>query len=195
MHGDWVHGRRVQVLARHLAEFVPEDADVVDVGCGDGQIASLVARARPDVRVRGTDIAARPDAHIPVLEYDGATLPFGDRGVDVVMCVDVLHHADDPMALLSEVARVADRAIVMKDVMTLGPLSDQTLRAMDWVGNKRHGVPLPYTFWSQAQWRRAFAELGLKAELERRRFGIYPRPLGVLFERRMHFLVRLTPTS
>jgi len=181
------------VLSRHLGDLMPPDAEVLDIGCGDGQIGALVHEHRPDVRVSGMDIAVRDDVRIPVQRFDGASIPLEDRAVDVVMLVDVLHHAEDPRALLAEVARVADRAIVLKDVTPLGPLAGSTLRLMDWVGNARHGVPLPYRFWSQDEWRRAFAELGLGVEAVRRRFGIYPWPAGLLFERRMHFIVRLSP--
>lgn len=191
VHGGWVHGRRVQVLSRHLADMMPPNAEVVDVGCGDGQIGALVSQRREDVTVSGLDIAARPKSHIAVREFDGRSIPLADGGSDVVMLVDVLHHAEDPRALLAEAARVAKRAIVLKDVIPLGPLSDQTLRFMDWVGNARYGVPLPYLFWSQEQWRRAFFDLDLSVVATRRRLGLYPRPWNLLFEKRMHFVVRL----
>jgi SAM-dependent methyltransferase len=194
VHGGLVHQRRVRVLSGHLAEVTPSDAHVLDVGCGDGLIGALIHEHRPDVDMTGIDIAARGDTHIPVREFDGVSIPVEDQGADVVMLVDVLHHADDPMALLGEAARVARRAIVLKDVTPLGPLSNGTLRFMDWVGNARHGVPLPYTFWSQDQWRRAFSELELSVEDVRRRLGLYPPPWNLLFEKRMHFIVRLVPS-
>ena len=195
VHGGLVHQRRTQVLSRHFAEVIPEGSEVLDVGCGDGLIASLVQAARPDLQIRGVDIAARPDTHIPVTEFDGLSLPFGDDAFDTVMIVDVLHHADQPTTLLGEVARVAREAVVLKDVTPLGPLSDATLRFMDWVGNARHGVPLPYRFFSQAEWRDAFASTGLRVVEQRRRLGLYPLPWSLLFEKRMHFILRLAPPS
>lgn len=191
VHGGWVHGRRVRVLSRHLAELLPAGASVLDVGCGDGLIASLVSERRPDVVVSGLDVGIRGDTHIPVRRFDGRAIPVDDGGVDVVMLVDVLHHAEDPRGLLAEAARVAARAIVLKDVTPLGPLSEPTLRFMDWVGNARHGVPLPYRFWSQAEWRSAFGRLGLSVQVVRRRLGLYPWPWRLFFERRMHFVVAL----
>jgi SAM-dependent methyltransferase len=181
------------VLSRHLAEFMPENAKVLDVGCGDGRIASLISEHRADVEVSGMEIAVRTDAHIPVRRFDGRSIPLDDRSIDIVMLVDVLHHAEDPKALLAESARVADRAIVLKDVTPLGPFSDLTLRLMDWVGNARHAVPLPYTFWSQEEWRNAFAELDLSVEAVRRRLELYPWPWNLIFEKRMHFILRLAP--
>ena len=193
VHGDWVHGRRVEVLSRHLAEVTPPDARVLDVGCGDGLIGSLMQRPRPDIEVSGIDIAVRDQTHIRVDEFDGLSIPRDDDSVDVVMLVDVLHHAEEPEKLLGEAARVARRALVLKDVTPLGPGSDATLRFMDWVGNARHGVPLPYKFWTQEEWRRAFADLDLSVEEVRRRLGIYPPPWNLAFEKRMHFIVRLVP--
>jgi SAM-dependent methyltransferase len=168
---------------------------VLDVGCGDGLVGALIQEQRPDVAVTGMDIAVRPDSHIPVREFDGSSIPVEDGGADVVMLVDVLHHADDPTALLREATRVSTRGLIVKDVTTVGPLDDPTLRFMDWVGNARHGVPLPYNFWSQAQWREAFGELGLSADAVKRRLGLYPRPFDIAFERRMHFIVRLLPNG
>ena len=84
---------------------------------------------------------------------------------------------------------------MLKDSTPLGPGSDATLRFMDWVGNARHGVPLPYDFWTQAQWREAFAQLGMKPEAVKRKLGLYPWPANLLFEKRMHFILRLVPRS
>jgi SAM-dependent methyltransferase len=195
VHGRWVHGRRVRVLSRHLAELVPWVADVVDVGCGDGRIGSLVNELRPDVTVTGLDVVVREPTYIPVREFDGRSIPLEDGARDVVMLVDVLHHAEDPKGLLREAARVARNNVLLKDVTPVGPLSETTLKAMDWVGNARHGVPLPYGFWSQAEWREAFRDAALSVEAVRRRLGLYPMPGRLVFEKRMHFIARLRPTG
>jgi SAM-dependent methyltransferase len=193
LHGGWVHQRRVRVLSRHLADLAPKGASVLDVGCGDGLIGSLIQERRPDLSVEGLDIAVRGESHIPIREFDGQSIPLADGQVDVVMLVDVLHHASEPTRLLREAKRVARRGLILKDVTPVGPLADSTLRFMDWVGNARHGVPLPYKFWSQAEWRAAFSDLGLSVTAVRRRLGIYPPPWNLAFERRMHFIVRLVP--
>ena len=100
---------------------------------------------RPDLVFTGMDVLVRPRTHIPVREFDGFTLPMGDRAVDAILLVDVLHHADDPIRLLKEVARVARQAIIIKDHMQAGWIDRQTLRLMDWTGNAAHGVALPTT--------------------------------------------------
>lgn len=191
IHEDYVHGRRVGVLCRHLSELIPEGARVLDVGCGDGLLASLVMRARPDVQTRGIDVLVRGRTHIPVEEYDGQRFPAEDKSYDVVTFVDVLHHTDDPLAVLREAVRVARRAIVIKDHTRDGLLAGATLRFMDEVGNVRHGVRLPFNYWPRSKWLEAFDTLGLTVGAWRKSLGLYPTPANWLFERSLHFVARL----
>jgi len=193
VHRGYVHGRRVRVLLSHLAPLLPLDAKVLDVGAGDGHVARGLMDARPDVEIVGIDPLVRSDTQIPVTGFDGTTIPFTDRSFDAVLFVDVLHHAGDQMALLREARRVAGRAVIIKDHRRDGFLSAPTLRFMDAVGNRRHGVALPYAYWSSAEWRRAFAEVGLELEVDIRRLGLYPFPASLLFDRGLHFVARLRP--
>jgi len=59
------------------------------------------------------------------------------------------------------------------------------------VGNARHGVVLPYNYWTDAQWRRAFQKLNLGIGEYRRQLGLYPVPANLAFERSLHFVARL----
>jgi hypothetical protein len=79
----------------------------------------------------------------------------------------------------------------MKDHRTARPLAHLTLRFMDWVGNKPHGVALPYNYWSEAQWRQAWSELQLQVEAFETRLDLYPGPAKLLFENGLHFVARL----
>ncbi len=191
IHDKYVFGRRIRVLAKELADVIPQGAKVLDVGCGDGSIAKLLMDARPDVAIEGIDVLVRPITHVPVTEFDGKTIPFADKTFDVVMFVDVLHHTEDPTVLLGEARRVARRAVVLKDHCKDGVLANTTLRFMDWVGNARHGVVLPYLYWPEARWRDAFRELGLTAEEWRPKLHLYRWPLSMVFDRKLHFVARL----
>lgn len=191
IHGDLVFNRRIDVLARHFAQVIPRDASVLDVGCGDGSLDRLLLERRPDLRIEGIDVLLRPRTHVPVTLFDGRTIPRADRSVDVVTFVDVLHHTDDPMVLLTEAARVASRCVVLKDHTMDGPLSGSVLRVMDWFGNARHGVRLPYNYWSSRQWKSAFDSLGLRVGEDRRDLGIYPPGADFVFGRGLHLIVRL----
>jgi SAM-dependent methyltransferase len=191
LHQRGVFERRVRVLANTLALLVPERVTVLDVGCGDGSLDEALAALRPDLRIQGIDVLARPAARIPVTPYDGETIPFADKSFDVVQFVDVLHHTLDPHALLREARRVARRAIVLKDHGCDGILAGPTLRFMDWAGNAHHGVALPYNYWPARRWREAFDELDLFVEAWEGRLGLYPFPFSLVFERALHFATRL----
>lgn len=191
VHSLGVHERRIGVLARALVELLPQDARLLDVGCGDGQLAVLIHKMRPDVTVEGLDVLVRPHTAIPVTRYDGHTLPFPDDSFDAVMMVDVLHHAEDATAVLAEARRVARQVVLIKDHLRDGLLANDTLRFMDWVGNARHGVALPYNYWSEREWRAAFERVGLSVEAWKTRLGLYPWPASMLFDRSLHFVARL----
>jgi SAM-dependent methyltransferase len=169
---------------------------VLDVGCGDGRLAKLISQLRPDVEFTGIEVLVRPDCHIHVAEFDGRTIPFADRSFDAAMLVDVLHHTEDPTALLAEAARVAAHCVLIKDHLLGGWLSGLTLRFMDRVGNRRFGVALPYNYLRAAQWDGAFNTLGLTVEQWKPRLGLYWWPASLAFDRSLHFVAQLAvPTK
>jgi SAM-dependent methyltransferase len=195
LHGGVVHSRRIRVLAARLAELLPNSGRVLDVGTGDGRLAGLIATARPGLELRGIDVLVRPDACIHVDAFDGRTIPHPDKCFDTVLFVDVLHHTDDPRALLAEAARVARSSIVLKDHLLEGLLARPTLTFMDWVGNARHGVALPNNYWPRHKWHEAFSALDLRIAAWRDDLGLYPRPADWVFGRSLHFVARLEPSA
>jgi SAM-dependent methyltransferase len=190
-HGTLVHSRRVQRLSRQLSELIPRDAQVLDVGCGDGKLAALIQQLRPDVKMQGIDVLVRDETEIPIREFDGTTIPFPNKSFDVAMFVDVLHHTNDPNVLLQEASRVARSFIVIKDHTDEGFLSNLTLRFMDWVGNKPHGVVLPYNYWRERQWKQAFSELRFEVVAWKKDLGMYPYLADLFFGRGLHVITKL----
>lgn len=191
IHGRYVHERRARVLSRHLTALIPRDARVLDVGSGDGLLAQMIAQARRDIDLRGIDVLVRDQTHIPIAAFDGRVIPYGNASFDVVMFVDVLHHAEDPVILLREAARIARKAIVIKDHTNNGWLAGPTLRFLDRVGNARHGLALPYAYWPRQKWLHTFETLELTIGAWEKDLGLYPRPVDWLFGRSLHFVARL----
>jgi SAM-dependent methyltransferase len=194
-HGSLVFNRRVEVLASALAAEIPRDAKVLDVGCGSGDMAARIMELRPDVTIEGVDVFVRGETRIPVREYDGDTLPYGDKVFDVAMMVDVLHHTDDPAAVMAEAQRVARKGVLVKDHFKDGFLAGPTLRFMDWVGNAPHGVRLPYNYLTSTEWRSIWSKLHLTPIALKERLDIYPAPFTWLFDRRLHFVTLLVPAQ
>jgi len=195
LHSKLVHSRRVKVLTGHLATLVPLNARVLDIGCGDGQLARLLLDVRPDLKLQGIDVLVRAQTQIPVTAFDGTTLPFDDQSFDAVMFMDVLHHTTDPMNLLREARRVTSQNIIIKDHTVAGVIGRPLLHFMDWVGNARHGVASPGNYWTLPQWNQAFAELGLSPTVWKRELSLYPWWANWLFGHQLHFMTALSKTS
>jgi len=191
LHRRIIYSRRIRQLVRHLSALVPHGASVVDVGSGDGMLAATLLKARPDITIRGFDVLVRGETFVPVEPFDGAHIPLADGAVDIALIVDVLHHTDDPGVVLAEAARVARHGVVVKDHLREGFLAGPTLRFMDWVGNARHGVRLPYNYLSMAEWQALFAANRLVPEGWTEDLALYAAPADWLFGRRLHFTTRL----
>jgi SAM-dependent methyltransferase len=170
LHGRYVHNRRISVLSEWCSSLIPRNASVLDVGSGDGRLVRVVSERRSDVSICALEVRLRTDA---------------------VMFVDVLHHTVEPMALLSEAVRVARHLIIIKDHLLQGTLAYSTLRLMDWVGNARHHVALPYNYWTAAEWQRAFSQLKLAVSSWESNLKLYPFPADLIFGRSLHFIAAL----
>lgn len=191
VHNKLVFDRRVRVLSAELATRLPENARVLDIGCGSGDMAVAIMAARPDVSIDGVDVLVRPGTAIEVREYDGETIPYPDGSYDVAMLVDVLHHTDDPASVLAEAARVASHGVLIKDHYRDGTVAGLILRFMDLVGNASHGVRLPYNYLSRTQWGQIWQRLGLTPDRTGEDLHIYPMPFDLLFGRGLHFITLL----
>jgi ubiquinone/menaquinone biosynthesis C-methylase UbiE len=93
------------VLLRAVAEARPRR--VLDAGCGDGEISSLIAAPE----VVGVDqspaaVAAARERGLDARVADVRELPFRDREFDLVVCNHVLYHVLDRDRAIAELARV-----------------------------------------------------------------------------------------
>jgi SAM-dependent methyltransferase len=113
-------GRFFDGIAANVAATSPQDAEVLEVGCGPGHLAlrlavdhhlavsgvdldpAMVDRAIANAERR--DIAGDPAPDFQVA--DVASLPFADASFDVVVSTLSLHHWADPAAGLAEISRV-----------------------------------------------------------------------------------------
>lgn len=188
IHGKLVHRRRVDVLAQGVASIFPACSTLLDVGCGDGTIAKQLAQRVPGLKATGAEYSPRADCAIPCTSFDGVHLPFEDKSFDCCMFIDVLHHSLDPLSILRDAARVSRKYVLIKDHLAENVLDHWTLRIMDWVGNRPHGVVLPYAYLSKAQWKALYEDAGLVVQQTERAIKLYPPPLSWIFGRGLHFI-------
>jgi SAM-dependent methyltransferase len=187
-HAAYIYGRRIRRLSELLAELVPPSCSLLDIGCGDGKLARSLLDKRPDLRIEGVDVLVRERVWLPVTAFDGRNIPYHEACFDGVMLIDVLHHTRDPLALLREAIRVSRRWLIVKDHILQGPAAGLRLRFMDYIGNARHAVALPYNYPSAEEWNEFRRELDLKVAGEVKDLGLYPKPFDYLFGAGLHFL-------
>ena len=191
-HRKIIMARRVNRIVGHIASLLPDDVStILDVGAGTGEIALGVLRHKPALKITCADVYIRPKTFIDVREYDGKKLPFADNAFDAVMTIDVLHHCEDPVATLQECARVACKWVIIKDHVAGTPWDTIRLRFMDWIGNRAHGVELPYNYLSKTDWQKAFSKTGLTEDKQVYRLGLYPYPAEWVFGGSLHCLYLL----
>ena len=114
------HARRLHADVVAAAQSFPFAA-VLDVGCGTGATLEAIVRAHPEVHAWGIDLSAemiakarerlagadgRPAGQVELRVADAEHVPLADDAVDLVVCVDSLHHYPDPAAALREMRRV-----------------------------------------------------------------------------------------
>ena len=188
-HRTIVMGRRVRQISKNISELIPEEViTVLDVGAGTGEMAQAVNSFRPELTVSGVDVYIRPKTFIPIVKYDGNALSFDDCSFDAVMTIDVLHHCNDPVSVLKECARVSKRWVLIKDHVSDSVYDEKILKFMDWVGNRAHGVVLPYNYLSTSEWNSAFDKVGLKSVRKINQLNLYPMPFDMIFGGSLHCL-------
>jgi 2-polyprenyl-3-methyl-5-hydroxy-6-metoxy-1,4-benzoquinol methylase len=95
---------------------------VLDVGCGEGVLVHRWATERPGARLVGIDLeepsiqAGWAEREAPNLEYRvmaAANLPFADGEFDLASAIEVLEHVPDPEHTVAEMARCANRHLLV----------------------------------------------------------------------------------
>jgi SAM-dependent methyltransferase len=183
--------RRTRRIAAAISELPISDARILDVGSGNGMLAKTLMQLRPDLYIEGIDILDWPDQLIWTRKFDGETIPNNVGDWDYCLVSDVLHHCELPSRLLSEALRVSSKGVIIKDHVADTFLDRVVLSFMDWFGNRGYGVRLPYNYWSWIQWNVEFARNNSPPTFTMRSLGLYPFPLGLIFDRRLHFLCLL----
>jgi 2-polyprenyl-3-methyl-5-hydroxy-6-metoxy-1,4-benzoquinol methylase len=99
-----------------------DPTSLLDVGCGEGVLVHRWAMRLGDRRVVGIDLqeesiqAGWSERQAPNLEYrtmQAESLPFAADEFDLVSAIEVLEHLPDPEQTLSEMARCAERHLLV----------------------------------------------------------------------------------
>jgi 2-polyprenyl-3-methyl-5-hydroxy-6-metoxy-1,4-benzoquinol methylase len=116
--------RMMAGFERSLQELftLADPRSVLDVGCGEGVLVQRWAQQLPERRVVGIDLeeqsiqAGWAEHGAPNLEYivmRAENLPFTDSEFDLACAIEVLEHVPDPEHTLAEMARCAERHLLV----------------------------------------------------------------------------------
>lgn len=96
-------------------------SNVLDVGCGTGEILKRIHICYPEVLLTGVDISEKrlEVAKVKIgnvatlLWADAEMLPFNDTTFDLIVCSDSFHHYPNPQKVLAEFRRVLKRGGIL----------------------------------------------------------------------------------
>ena len=95
---------------------------VLDVGCGEGVLTEEWAERLGDQRIVGIDLddpklraewEHRRRGNLEFVTADATSLSFADDEFDLAAAIEVLEHVPDPEATVAEMARVAERHLLV----------------------------------------------------------------------------------
>ena len=95
---------------------------VLDVGCGEGVLTEEWAERLGDQRIVGIDLddpklraewEHRRRRNLEFVTADATSLSFADDEFDLAAAIEVLEHVPDPEATVAEMARVAERHLLV----------------------------------------------------------------------------------
>jgi ubiquinone/menaquinone biosynthesis C-methylase UbiE len=116
------HFRALAYVTRFIEAF--DLRSVVDVGCGTGRAIASLKATHPHLLVRGIDpvqklldqaVSAHRVSADHLICARAEQLPFEDATFDAACEFGVLHHLSDPTAAITEMTRVARRALFLSD--------------------------------------------------------------------------------
>ena len=106
-----------RVLKRVLARGI-QNGKALDVGTGPGTFPIYISKALPEIRFKGIDLSpvmielanknAIDDGVKDRIEFEvgsAYSLPCDNHSIDLLLCINTLHHLDRPIDFFNEVAR------------------------------------------------------------------------------------------
>jgi 2-polyprenyl-3-methyl-5-hydroxy-6-metoxy-1,4-benzoquinol methylase len=166
--------RLMSSFERTLDELMAraDPQSLLDVGCGEGVLVHRWAQSLPGRRVVGIDLeeesiqAGWSQRRAPNLEYrtmPAEDLPFAADEFDLATAIEVLEHVPDPEHTLAEMARCAERHLLVS--VPREPLWRMLNMARGAYLGQLGNTPGHLNHWSKRSFARLLAQHGEVVEL------------------------------
>jgi 2-polyprenyl-3-methyl-5-hydroxy-6-metoxy-1,4-benzoquinol methylase len=166
--------RLMAAFERSLDELFAraQPQSLLDVGCGEGVLVQQWALRIPDKRVVGIDLeeesiqAGWAERRAPNLEYRtmaAEDLPFADNEFDLASAIEVLEHVPDPAHTLAEMARCAERHLLVS--VPREPLWRMLNVARGAYLSQLGNTPGHLNHWSRRSFQRLLSRYGTVVEV------------------------------
>ena len=126
------------------------DVKVLDVATGGGHVARRLREEGCTVITVDPALGMKPDVVASAEE-----LPFADGSFDVVTCRIAAHHFQDIRAAVAEMARIAQRVVVIEDNVFIDDAVEEAERLRD---------PTHVRCYSEDEWKELLTAAGLEVE-------------------------------
>ena len=126
------------------------DVKVLDVATGGGHVARRLREEGCTVITVDPAPGMKPDVVASAEE-----LPFADGSFDVVTCGIAAHHFQDIRAAVAEMARIAQRVVVIEDNVFIDDAVEEAERLRD---------PTHVRCYSEDEWKELLTAAGLEVE-------------------------------
>ncbi len=166
---NYFYQRKIPQVLESLDSWIQPGDTVLDLGSGNGHIAeSIKKNKQADVTL--LDVVDINETELPLVLYEGDTIPFQDNSFKAILLSFVLHHCEDPTKVLKEACRVSkDKVIIFEDTYkskagrVVTCMNDYAANLPSFFMRSAGGsMNMPFNFMKVKEWEELFEQLGLE---------------------------------
>ena len=108
-------------LLNQISNFYDRDDDftVLDIGCGIGVLSAIISQNFPNASITGFDISGEAVKYakllLPSTNFyigDIYSLPHCKESFDMVVCLEVLEHLNQPETIVDNIAKICRKYVI-----------------------------------------------------------------------------------